>query len=171
MEDVKFDMQKVSKSGSGVHTMCTTHFLENNLPCRRLSEIASLLIDGLNIHHRYSMLTDKIHVYHISGPNIGHANDDLLADPLSNFFRDEESNQHGTEDSNVIYRSDSFGDITLSLANPQDERSRELFAHYLWNAEVFLAEQISTTDVKSQWSVRGERVLELGAGAFSSEYT
>ena len=56
--------------------------------------------------------------------------------------------------------------------DPQSEPGRKLFAHYVWNAGVLLAELISglvasvgELSESASWSVEGETVLELGAGA------
>ena len=116
------------------------------------------------------MLTDKIHIYHpSSAPSSSQAEendaDNVLADSLTSIFRDAEDNQHGTPGAHIVYRSNRFGDITLTLANPEEEKSRKLFAHYLWNAELYVAEKISIADQRSVWSVNEHRVLELGAGA------
>lgn len=58
------------------------------------------------------MLTDKIS---LSGPE---SNDpeDILSSALGVIFPDDITNQHGDRDHAVIYRSPSFGPITLSLA-------------------------------------------------------
>lgn len=46
--------------------------------------------------------------------------------------------------------------------SPQGDDNRRLFSHFLWNAGLQLAEFIE--EDSAQWSVKGERVLELGAG-------
>ena len=80
-------------------------------------------------------------------------------------FPDDITNQHGDRDNSVIYLSPSFGPITLTLAVPQGEDSKKLFSHFLWNAGLQLAEFIEEGDEQGRdWSVDGERVLELGAG-------
>lgn len=52
------------------------------------------------------------------------------------------------------------------------EEGRKLFAHFLWSAAIVVAEGIENADCEggemSIWRVKGERVLELGAGAFIS---
>jgi predicted nicotinamide N-methyase len=65
--------------------------------------------------------------------------------------------------------------MTLHIpAHPDVDEGRKLFAHYLWNASVVVAEGVEqgsrkgTEDVGDWdhrwWDVRGQRVLELGAG-------
>jgi EEF1A N-terminal glycine/lysine methyltransferase len=104
------------------------------------------------------MLTDKIR---LSGPE---SNDpeDILSSSLGVIFPDDITNQHGDATNSVIYLSPSFGEITLSLADPQGERNTRLFSHFLWNAGLQLAEFIE--EERERWSVKGEKVLELGAG-------
>lgn len=60
----------------------------------------------------------------------------------------------------MIYLSPTYGFITLSLADP-DPHNTKLFSHFLWNAGLQLAEFIEEDEA---WGVRGQRVLELGAG-------
>ncbi|PMD66437.1 uncharacterized protein K444DRAFT_517015 [Hyaloscypha bicolor E] len=107
------------------------------------------------------MLTDKIRLSGSESNDI----EDILSSSLGVIFPDDITNQHGDRDNNVIYLSPSFGPITLTLADPQGEDSRKLFSHFLWNAGLQLAEFIEEGDVQGRdWSVDGERVLELGAG-------
>ena len=81
----------------------------------------------------------------------------------------------------MIYHSTAFGDLKISLADPEGEDGRRLFAHYVWNAGVLLAEMIcgglrnegeagsaGETVRGRDWSVKGQRVLELGAGMLLS---
>jgi nicotinamide N-methyltransferase len=107
------------------------------------------------------MLTDKIRLSGSESNDI----EDILSSSLGVIFPDDITNQHGDRDNNVIYLSPSLGPITLTLADPQGEDSRKLFSHFLWNAGLQLAEFIEEGDVQGRdWSVDGERVLELGAG-------
>ncbi|TKA80949.1 hypothetical protein B0A49_00883 [Cryomyces minteri] len=65
------------------------------------------------------------------------------------------------------------GEIELSVTDPKGEDERRLFAHYLWNAGILMAEMVAaasehdtegTADREhTRWSVQGETVLELGA--------
>ena len=104
------------------------------------------------------MLTDKIR---LSGPETNDP-EDILSSSLGVIFPDDITNQHGSLESSVIYLSPTFGAITLSLADPKGEDNRKLFSHFLWNAGLQLAEFIDEDE--ERWSVKGESVLELGAG-------
>ncbi len=114
------------------------------------------------------MLTDKIR---LSGPETSEP-EDYLSSSLAVIFPDDITNQHGDQDSSVIYLSPSHGSLELTLADPKGEASRKLFSHFLWNAGVQLAEFIEEGRVwqdengkqREEWSVKGESVLELGAG-------
>ena len=110
-----------------------------------------------------NMLTDSIHVYH---PSTDDDDDDdpILSDSLDSVFRDETQCQHGQDGARILYASPRFGPLDLSLASPEGEKSRKLFAHYLWNAELYMVERVSTAPADDIWSVQGQRVLELGAG-------
>lgn len=108
-----------------------------------------------------TMLTDKIRH---SGPETNEP-EDYLSSSLGVIFPDDITNQHGDRESSVIYLSPSHGSLELTLADPEGEDSRKLFSHFLWNAGVQLAEFIEEGDgLGRNWSVKGERVLELGAG-------
>jgi nicotinamide N-methyltransferase len=108
-------------------------------------------------------LTDKVVI-----PNIDPSEDDpesYLYDSLGTIFPDDTWNQHGDPGSSVTYKSSRFGDIKLNLADPQGEDGRKLFAHFVWNAGIWLAEAISSNDeTEKEWDVKGESVIELGAG-------
>ncbi|KAI9862733.1 MAG: hypothetical protein M1813_004229 [Trichoglossum hirsutum] len=104
------------------------------------------------------MLTDKIVLPSFSSSEP----EDIFSSALGLLFTDDVQNQHGEPGKSVIYKSNRFGDIRLSLVDPKAEDVR-LFAHYLWNAGVQLAELVSGDD--QMWCVRGKRVLELGAGS------
>ncbi|KAF8466942.1 hypothetical protein BDZ91DRAFT_793931 [Kalaharituber pfeilii] len=82
-------------------------------------------------------------------------------DSLYAIFADTQ-NQHGDPGEMVVYRCEEyFGkDIKLGLPNPKKEDNK-LFAHFLWNAGVQAAEMIASRE----YVVKGESVLELGAGA------
>jgi len=112
------------------------------------------------------MLTDKIR---LSGPE-SDAPEDILSSCLAVIFPDDITTQHGDRENSVIYLSPTFGSIKLSLADPQGEVSRKLFSHFVWNAGLQLAEFIEESrggeaGERADWSVEGEKVLELGAGA------
>lgn len=87
--------------------------------------------------------------------------EDIFASAPGLIFTDDLRNIHGDPESIVVYTSKRFGPIELRTADPEGERERRLFSHYVWNASIKLAELIST---ESDWSVDGETVLELGAG-------
>ncbi len=107
-------------------------------------------------------LTSKIRV--ISAPSRLPPSDiDIFADALPLLFTDDLRNQHGDQGSTIRYSDSRFGDITLSLPEPLGEQERRLFAHYLWNAGVWLAEAVGA-EGEGWWSVEGRRVLEVGAG-------
>jgi EEF1A N-terminal glycine/lysine methyltransferase len=104
------------------------------------------------------MLTDKIHVLNPSSEP-----EDILASSLGVIFPDDITNQHGDPATPIIYLSPIFGPLHLTLADPQGEDNRRLFSHFLWNAGVLLAEYIEEGE-EEEWSVKGENVLEVGAG-------
>jgi nicotinamide N-methyltransferase len=114
------------------------------------------------------MLTDKIR---LSGPESNEP-EDYLSSSIGVIFPDDITNQHGDRENSVIYLSPTFGEISLELADPQGEDSRKLFSHFLWNAGLQLAEFIEEGESRREgeketivrWDVKGEKVLELGAG-------
>jgi len=100
---------------------------------------------------------------------------DIFSSSLSALFTDDTQNSHGTPGSHITYASPRFGEMTLHIpAHPDVDEGRKLFAHYLWNAGVVAAEGVEqgswegTEDMgywhHRWWDVRGQRVLELGAG-------
>lgn len=80
----------------------------------------------------------------------------------------------------MFYNSPRYGKIHLGIPqHPDVEEGRKLFAHYLWNAGVVVADavEIASNDEpaegpeegkvewsKKYWDMRGKDVLELGAG-------
>lgn len=88
--------------------------------------------------------------------------EDIFAAAPGFLFTDDLRNHHGDNRSLLVYKSKRFGDIELRTADPKSENDRKLFAHYLWNAGIMMAELIGQES--SKWSVKGQRVLELGAG-------
>lgn len=106
------------------------------------------------------MLTDRIRL----GGAPSDEPEDILASCLGVIFPDDITHHHGDEHTSVIYLS-SFGELELSLADPQAEDHRRLFSHFLWNASLQLAEFIDDGTVDGRhWDVTGQRVLEVGAG-------
>ncbi|KAK4508260.1 hypothetical protein PRZ48_001998 [Zasmidium cellare] len=104
-------------------------------------------------------LTDLITVI---APDKDDDPEDIFASAPGLIFTDDLRNMHGDDASVLVYKSKRFGDIELRTADPEKEGDRKLFAHYLWNAGIKMAELISEED--AEWRVEGERVLELGAG-------
>lgn len=98
--------------------------------------------------------------------------EDFFASAPGFLFTDDLRNQHGDPGSVIVYKNGRFGNLELRTADPEAEDERQLFSHYLWNAAVKLAELMSFEGeddgdrgaVDARWSVKGERVLELGAG-------
>ena len=84
--------------------------------------------------------------------------EDIFSSSLGALFTDDQVNQHGGPGSRVMYRSSRFGDIELQLPEPVKEEERGLFAHYVWNAGVLLAELIG----RGKGGFRGEVEVELG---------
>jgi hypothetical protein len=127
------------------------------------------------------MLEDLIHVSDTPDPSA----EDIFSSALSLISPDDTSTLYGDPGSHVTYRSKRFGDVVLKLSQPDTEEERRLFAQYLWNAGVLLAEFISLSVVHiigrlgdaahstsggtpNGWNVAGEKVLELGAGMYQS---
>ncbi|RAL68700.1 hypothetical protein DID88_007406 [Monilinia fructigena] len=94
--------------------------------------------------------------------------EDYMQSSLSALFPDDIQNQHGDKDQHIVYTSPTLGEIVLELSSPAGEKGRLLFAHYLWNASLQLAEFFEEGDGKrggrERWEVTGERVLEVGSG-------
>jgi hypothetical protein len=128
-----------------------------------------------------SMLTSRITLPTPSTPS----QEDIFSSALSSLFTDDTQNSHGSPGGSLTYTSPVFGDIELQVpAHPDVEEGRKLFAHYLWNASLIVAEGIECASVgvgvdgdrngqtdgrrrgdwNSRWNVRGKKVLELGAG-------
>ena len=99
------------------------------------------------------------------------SSEDIYSNAVGLFFPDNISTFHGDPGSHVTYLSKRFGNIELRLADPFNQEERTLFAHYIWNSGIQMAEFISQandptkTERDLRWDVGGETVLELGAGA------
>jgi nicotinamide N-methyltransferase len=116
--------------------------------------------------------------------------EDIFSSTLGSIFTDDLQNQHGTDiDTSIIYSSARFGSLEFRTADVNGEEQRRKFAHYLWNAGVLMGElvagrggEVKYGDEEREenlgeggwwvgeeearcWSVEGEKVLELGAGA------
>ncbi|CAD0090934.1 unnamed protein product, partial [Aureobasidium vineae] len=99
--------------------------------------------------------------------------EDIFASAPGFLFTDDLRNQHGDPGSIIVYKSDRFGDLSLTTADPNGEEERTLFSHYLWNAGILMAERVSgqrllNDQEKKQWSVQNHSVLELGAVGITS---
>ncbi|MCJ1440013.1 MAG: hypothetical protein MMC23_000495 [Stictis urceolatum] len=112
----------------------------------------------------------------LSTPNAPSDPEDILSSSLSLLYPTAAQNQHGIPGGTITYTSPPLSPIKLHLSDPPSEESRRLFAHYVWNASLFLAEAISDGSWfrqlppdsrcrREDWSVAGQRVLELGAGS------
>ena len=92
--------------------------------------------------------------------------EDIFNAGLDLLFPDDARVSHGDPGSYIIYTAPRFGDIQLKLADPEGADERLLFAHYLWNSSITLADFISQAAAApgDLWNVSGLEVLELGAG-------
>lgn len=134
------------------------------------------------------MLSDAIRVRRVS---LTDSPEDIFSAAAGLLFPDDTNNSHGDPGSTVTYSSPLFGDIDLRVAyDPKGEEERGLFAHYLWNAGVWLAGTVGSCGDEDnghvarladlgfgheriagdaqgtleEWNVKGKTVLELGAG-------
>lgn len=119
--------------------------------------------------------------------------EDIFSSALSTLFTDDTQICHGVPRQSVYYDSPRFGRISLRIpAHPDFEEGRRLFAHYLWNSGVIVADAIESASAPAShnvrdsasaevsrhtnqgqtddewnsryWDVRGRRTLDLGAG-------
>ena len=118
-----------------------------------------------------SNLSARVRLVENSNPS----SEDILSDATETLYPDRYRNIHGDPGSEIIYASQFFDDIQLKTAASNDGDDYFLFAHYLWNASLQLTELISDSSqsldnatseygYRLSWSVKGEIVLELGAG-------
>ena len=119
----------------------------------------------LFINHR--MLTFKIRLPEVpkSSP------EDIYSNAVGLLFPDNVQTCHGDPGSHITYLSKRFGDMKLSLVDPRDQDERVLFAHYIWNSGIQMAEFISDgsdltkgEERDGRWDVAGHSILELGSG-------
>ena len=89
--------------------------------------------------------------------------EDIFASAIGTIFTDDLMNMHGDASSTIKYKSQRFGPIELTCADSEDPEALGLFGQYLWNAGIMIAELISQES--GPWAVKGETVIELGAGA------
>jgi hypothetical protein len=79
--------------------------------------------------------------------------EDIFSSALSNLFTDDTQNSHGVPGQSVYYDSPRFGRISLRIpAHPDVEEGRKLFAHYLWNAGVIVADAIESASASASAS-------------------
>ena len=101
--------------------------------------------------------------------------EDILSSSIPLLFPHAAHNQHGNPGGTVIYLSHPAEPMKLHLSDPISDADRRLFAHYVWNASLYLAEAIghgswwrglseNSLTRQEDWSVKGETTLELGAG-------
>ncbi|KAL3450569.1 hypothetical protein BJX65DRAFT_269541 [Aspergillus insuetus] len=111
--------------------------------------------------------------------------EDLFSSSLSTMFPDDAPQFHGDPGQHLLYSSPSYGDITIMIpsypgqledrnqknasgtgVNEVDE-ARKLFAHILWSSGMVVADGLERAHDSDagMWKVKGETVLELGAGA------
>ncbi|KAI1079286.1 hypothetical protein F5B20DRAFT_544288 [Whalleya microplaca] len=75
--------------------------------------------------------------------------EDFLASSLGVIFPDDVMCQHGDAAHALLYTSPHLPrPLRLALADPDDERERALFSHYLWNSSLLLAELIEAGTLK-----------------------
>jgi hypothetical protein len=112
-------------------------------------------------------MPNLISLIQIIPPDIDETPEDIFASAPGLIFTDDLRNQHGDPGATIVYKSSRFGNIELKTADPETEDERKLFGHYLWNAGIKMAELVGGADVgdgDGKWSVKGRRVLEVGAG-------
>ncbi|KAL1858389.1 hypothetical protein Plec18167_006909 [Paecilomyces lecythidis] len=118
--------------------------------------------------------------------------EDLFSAFLPHLFPDDAPSFHGDPGQRLLYSSPLYGDLEIMVpsypgqsekrseeiaaglsGNNEIEEGRKLFAHFLWSAAMVVAEGIekdaaaAIDGVQNNgiWTVKGESVLELGAGA------
>ena len=114
------------------------------------------------------LMTDLSSRIRLTEPAVA-TSEDILHDAAQLLYPDHYRNLHGDPGTEIVYASRQYGDIRLTLADTNERNDHFLFAHYLWNASLQLAELISEAgdeynSASAQWNVKGERVLEIGAG-------
>lgn len=120
--------------------------------------------------------------------------EDIFGSSLGGIFTDDLQNQHGDNpETLILYQNHKYGELELRTADFNGEEQRRKFAHYLWNAGIMMAELVTgrpkdgkeesvkktendeftcwengqwwtSEEEEEKWSVKGESVLELGAG-------
>lgn len=106
--------------------------------------------------------------------------EEIFTSFLPHLFPDDTPFQHGEPGGYLLYTSPRYGDMKLKVPeNPDAAESRRLFAHYLWTSSVLVAEGMEDEiadreamvgegygggDERGLWTVKGQKILELGAG-------
>lgn len=115
------------------------------------------------------MLTFKIRLPEVPDPSA----EDIYSKAVGLLFPDNLRTFHGDPGSHITYVSKRFGDMKLSLVDPNDQDERVLFAHHIWNSGIQMAEFISDASDPTKegerdcrWDVTGHSILELGSGAW-----
>ncbi|KAJ5655703.1 hypothetical protein N7507_007653 [Penicillium longicatenatum] len=128
--------------------------------------------------------------------------EDILESFIAHLFPDDAHAWHGDPGQHLLYSSPHYGDLEIAVpsypeqSNKPSEKatekekvedgandvdnSRKLFAHFVWNSGLVVAEGVenahvlqtegtAVTEAQKEtidiWNVKGESVLELGAGA------
>ena len=118
--------------------------------------------------------------------------EDIFGSSLGGVFTDDLQNQHGDDpDTVIVYKNARHGNLEFRTADINGEEERRKMAHYLWNAGVLMAELVGgrpdegqdvridvfgnegwkegewwiSREEEKAWSVEGQSVIELGAGA------
>lgn len=95
--------------------------------------------------------------------------EDIFASAAGALWTDDLVVSHGSDFSLTVYENDAITDIRLRMTKPgTHDASTRLFAHHLWNASILMSEKLTgkrlDTNEHGRWRVKGETVLELGAG-------
>ncbi|GAD97811.1 conserved hypothetical protein [Paecilomyces variotii No. 5] len=119
--------------------------------------------------------------------------EDVFSAFLPHLFPDDAPSFHGDPGQRLLYSSPLYGDLEIMVpsypgqsekrseeiaaglsGNNEIEEGRKLFAHFLWSAAMVVAEGIEKDATAAAidgsqnngiWTVKGDNVLELGAGA------
>ncbi|KAK7547018.1 hypothetical protein JOL62DRAFT_493825 [Phyllosticta paracitricarpa] len=113
------------------------------------------------------MLPHLLQVTHPStSPDADNDPTSLFSSALGTIFSDDLCNQHGDRDALITYLPSAhpaYPAIELRAADPTSEDGRRMFAHYLWNAGVLMAELVAGRGRRG-----AEERLEKDGGAWVS---
>jgi hypothetical protein len=114
--------------------------------------------------------------------------EDIFSDFLAHLLPDDAPQFHGNAGQLLRYESPLYGPLTIMVPHYPDnvntagkgytiDDGRKLFAHMLWSAALVVAQGVedaavaagdnnttTANDDAAMWSVKGHKVLELGAG-------